>query len=417
VPLEQAELPYLDLAGSSWAADPWAEVRRVRASDPRGGRLARSHRGIEILSYADFAWIMRDKRLQTLHTSHWEEQGAGPMTLDFVDNGHLLTFDPERHLRVRRIMTAAFRLSHIEERRRWFHELAQNLIGDFADAGRCDLVGDFSHKYSIAIICRMIGVPPQDIPAFERATLDMALMNADPLRPVVPRLEAALTTIWEYSVEIVARRRAERQEDFISGMIAAQESEGKLTEHETVWAVANLLFAGHDTTRYQLAAAVQALVDAGAWEDLASDPGLAPAAVEEAVRLCPVVLLTSRVVVGDDVVVDGVHMPPDTILRCNWFAFNRDPERFPAPDRLDLRRDDFKERIPFGSGVHKCLGHALARADIEVALEELSAHLTDVRIAGDVPLQPFTGAMGGPKALPLTFKRRDPTGTPRLATT
>jgi cytochrome P450 len=231
-------------------------------------------------------------------------------------------------------------------------------------------------------------------------------MNAYPLAPVVPQLEAALKTIWDYSVELVARRRADRQEDFISGMITAQETEGKLTEHETIWAVANLLFAGHDTTRYQLAAAVRALIEAGAWEQLASDPGLAPAAVEEAIRLFPVVQLTSRVVVGDDVVVDGVHMPPDTILRCNWFAFNRDPERFSDPDRLDLRRADFNDRVPFGVGVHKCLGHALARADVEVALEQLSSHLTDVRIAGDVLMQPFTGAMGGPKELPLVFRRR-----------
>jgi cytochrome P450 len=252
----------------------------------------------------------------------------------------------------------------------------------------------------------MIGVPSDDIPVFERATLDMALMNAYPLRPVVPQLEAALKTIWGYSAEIVERRRAERREDFISGMITAQESEGKLTEQESVWAVANLLFAGHDTTRYQLAAAVHALVDADAWEELAAQPVLAPAAVEEAIRLFPVVHLTSRVVSADDVVVDGVSMPPGTILRCNWFAFNRDPDRFADPDRLDLRRDDFKDRIPFGVGVHKCLGHALARADIEVALEELSGHLTNVALGGNVAMHPFTGAMGGPKELPLTFSCR-----------
>jgi cytochrome P450 len=406
VPLADADLPFLDLRSEAWAKNPWAEARRVREQDLRGGRLARSDRGIEVFGYADFTSIMGDKRLQTLHTSHWEEQGAGPMTLDFVDNGHLLTFDTERHLRVRRIMTAAFRLSHIEQQRAWFHELARGLIETFVGRGSCDLVEEFSHRYSMSIICRMIGVPAEDIPAFERATIDMALMNAYPLQPVVPQLEAALKTIWDYSTEIVARRRAQPQEDFISGMIVAQESEGKLTEHETVWAVANLLFAGHDTTRYQLAAAVRALIDAGAWEQLAAAPELSAVAVEETIRLFPVVQLTSRVVVADDVVVDGVHMPPNTILRCNWFAFNRDPERFPDPDRLDLHRDDIKGRVPFGIGVHKCLGHALARADIEVALEELSSHLTDMEIAGDVPLQPFTGAMGGPKALPVRFRRR-----------
>jgi cytochrome P450 len=402
--LDRADLPFLDLRGEAWRRDPWAEARRVRASHRRGGKLARSDRGIEILGYEDFKAVMGDRRLEALHATHWEDQGAGPMTLEFLDNGHLLTFDPERHIRVRRIMTTAFRLSDIQNQQPWFRELAGGLIDEFAHRGQCDLVADFSHKYSIAIICRMIGVPPEDIPVFEHATLEMAHLNAFPLSPVAAPLEAALKTIWRYSEDIVARRRRGPQQDFISGMIAAQETEGKLSEKETVWAVANLLFAGHDTTRYQLAAAVRALIDAGAWEELAADPALAPAAVEEAIRLFPVVHLTSRVVKPDDYVLDGVLLPRDTVLRANWFAFNRDPDRFPDPDRLDLHRDDYRDRVPFGIGVHKCLGHALARADIEIALQELTARLTEARVTGEVIVQPVTGGMGGPKNLPLSFR-------------
>jgi cytochrome P450 len=406
VELERAELPFLDLHGDAWRRDPWAEAKRVRESDPRGGKLAQSDRGIEILGYEEYRSVTADRRLEALHATHWEDQGAGPMTLDFLDNGHLLTFEPERHIRVRRIMTAAFRLSDIQNQQVWFHELASRLIDEFAAAAQCDLVADFSHKYSIAIICRMIGVPPEDIPVFEHATLEMAHLNAFPLAPVADRLESALKTIWGYSEEIVARRRAQPEQDFISGMIAAQETEGRLSAQETVWAVANLLFAGHDTTRYQLASAVRALVDAGAWEDLAAHPELAPAAVEEAIRLFPVVHLTSRVVKPEDYVLDGILLPPGTLLRANWFAFNRDPDRFEDPDRLDLRRGDFGDRVPFGVGIHKCLGHALARADIEIALNELTGRLADARIAGEVTMQPVTGGMGGPKNMPIAFRER-----------
>ncbi|MCW2991867.1 MAG: bioI 1 [Solirubrobacterales bacterium] len=406
VALEQVELPRLDLQGADWARDPWATARRLREDDARGGRLARSERGIEVLFHEAYATLIGDRRLETLHTDHYAQAGAGPVALDFVDNGHLLTFDTERHLRVRRVMTAAFRLSHIEERREWFGELADELIDGFAGEGRCDLVADFSHRYSIEILCRMIGVPAEDIPRFEQATLEMALMNALPLEPVAARLEAALQTIWDYCTEIVQRRRAEPREDFISGMIEAERTEGKLTERETIWGVANLLFAGHDTTRYQIAAAVRTIAGTPDWEALAADPGLAPAALEEILRLFPVVQVTSRVVVGDDVVVDGVHMPPGTVLRFNWFAFNRDPERFAEPDRFALRREDRDGLMPFGAGVHKCIGHALARADLEEALVALTGRLTDVRVAGDVPQQPFTGALGGPTALPIEFAAR-----------
>ncbi|MFL5843495.1 MAG: cytochrome P450 [Solirubrobacteraceae bacterium] len=404
--LEQVELPFLDLRAEDWSRDPWTTARRLREEDPRGGRLARSERGIEVLFHDGYTALVADRRLETLHTDHYAQAGAGPRALDFVDNGHLLTFDTERHLRVRRVMTAAFRLSHIEQQRAWFGELAEGLIDGFAAQGRCDLVADFSHRYSIEILCRMIGVPAEDIPRFEEATLDMALMNALPLEPVVPRLEAALQTIWDYCTELVERRRAEPREDFVSGLIEAERTEGKLTERETIWGVANLLFAGHDTTRYQIAAAVRTLAGTADWDAIGADPALAGPALEEILRLFPVVQVTSRVVVADDVVVDEVQMPPGTVLRFNWFAFNRDPDRFAEPDRFVLHRDDREGVAPFGAGVHKCIGHALARADLEEALVALTHRLRDVRVSGDVPQHPFTGALGGPTALPLEFAAR-----------
>jgi cytochrome P450 len=403
--LDQVELPFLDLHSEAWAADPWAAARALREADPRGGRLARSERGIEVLSHEAYSTLIGDRRLETLHTTHYAEEGAGPMAVDFIDNGHLLTFETERHLRVRRVMTAAFRLSAIEQRRGWFAELADELIDGFAASGRCDLVSDFGHRYSIEILCRMIGVPAEDIPRFEAATLDMAYINARPMAPVVEPLERALQTIWDYSADLVARRRAEPREDFVSGLIEAERTEGKLTERETVWGVANLLFAGHDTTRYQIAAAARTLAEAGAWEEVAARPELAPAALEEVLRLYPVVQLLSRVVVADDVEVDGVHMPRGTILRFNWFGLTRDPERFEDPDEFVLGRET-AGRHPFGNGVHKCIGHALARADLEEAILALTRRLTDVRVAGDVPQHPYTGALGGPTALPLEFAER-----------
>lgn len=405
VPLDQVELPFLDIHGADWARDPWGTVRALREADPRGGRLARSSRGVEVLAYADYARLMGDRRLDTLHPTHWQEQGAGPLTLDFLANGHLLTFEREKHLRVRRMMNTAFRISRIEEQRAWFAELAHALVDRVVDRGACDVIADVSHRYSIEILCRTIGVPAEDIARFEQATLDMVHLNANPFEPVSAVVEAALRTLWDYSVEIVARGRVEPREDFISGMIAAEASDAGLTEQEQVWAVANLLFAGHDTTRYQLAAAVYGLIASGAWAELAADPSLAPAAVEESIRMFPIVLLTSRVVATDDVVVDGVHMPVGTVLRMNWFAFNRDPERFVEPDRFDLRRDA-SASVPFGVGLHKCIGHALARADLEVALEVLATRLHEPELVGEIPFQPYTGSIGGPQALPIRFRAR-----------
>jgi cytochrome P450 len=400
-PLNQADLPFLDVMSQEFAENPSAAIDRVRFSGGAAGRLIRSERGVEIISYDPLGDTLQDKRLRSLHSDYWAQHGAGPMTLDFLDNGHLLTFEPERHLRVRRIMVGAFQMSKIEQARDAFYEIGNRLIDGFIDQGRCDLVWDFTHHYSIEILCRLIGVPKDDVPRFEQATLDLTLLNARPFEAVAERVEAALTTLWGYSQDIMARRRAEPQEDFISSMLPARE-QGKLSEEEMTWGVANLLFAGHDTTRYQLASILRALMEFGQWNDVGSHPEWAPDVVEEGLRLFPVTLLLTRVVVANDFVFDGVHLPPGTIVRLNMLGTTRDPERFVEPARFDVHRDRGRT-TPFGQGVHKCIGHALARADMEVGVELATKRLRNPRIDGEVTFQPVTGALWGPTFLPIAF--------------
>jgi cytochrome P450 family 103 len=399
-PLDEAELPFLDVESAAFAADPWTTIEAARDG---GGRLLRSQRGIELIAYDPLGDTLQDKRLRPLHSDYWAEHGAGPRTLSFLDHGHLLTFAPDRHLRVRRKMVAAFQMSKIDQQRAAFHEIGHRLVDGFVDTGRCDVVWDFTHHYSIEILCRLVGVPAADIPTFAQATLDLTYLNARPFEPVADQLEQALSTLWDYSADIVARRRAAPEADFISSMLVS-EQEGALSEEEVTWGVANLLFAGHDTTRYQLASIVRALIEHDAWDAVAADPTLSAVAVEEGLRLYPVTLLLTRVVVGDDFVLEGVHLPPGTIVRANMMGTTRDPARFAAADRFDLQRDRGRT-VPFGQGVHKCIGHALARADMEAAVEILTSRITDVAVAPTgVDFQPVTGALWGPTHLPITFR-------------
>jgi cytochrome P450 len=400
-PLAEVELPFLDVTSRAFAEDPWATVETARTLATSHSRLLRSERGIELIAYEPLGDTLQDKRLHTLHSDYWAEHGAGPMTLDFLQNGHLLTFDTERHLRVRRKMVAAFQMSKIEQQRGTFYAIGNRLIDGFFDQGRCDLVWDFTHHYSIEIMCHLIGVPPEDIPAFAQATLDLVHLNARPFEPVADRLEGALQTLWDYSADIVARRRADPEGDFISSMLTSAE-EGTLSEEEMTWGVANLLFAGHDTTRYQLASIARALIENGDWETVGQKPELCPDVIEEGMRVYPVTLMLSRVVIDDDFVIDGVHLPPGTVLRMNMLGTTRDPQRFPEPDRFDIHRERGRT-VPFGQGIHKCIGHALARADMEVGIEILTSRLKNVRIDGEMAFQPVTGALWGPTFLPIAF--------------
>ena len=155
---------------------------------------------------------------------------------------------------------------------------------------------------------------------------------------------------------MIAHRRHALTDDLISELIRAEDDGDRLTHDELLMLAAVLLIAGTDTTRNQLAAAVQVLCDhPDQWALLAEHPELAPNAVEETMRHSPVVFATMRIAV-DDVELGGVLIPAGTLVIANTAAANRDPAVYDDPDRLDITREAPPAMLTFGGGVHYCLG-------------------------------------------------------------
>ena len=152
-----------------------------------------------------------------------------------------------------------------------------------------------------------------------------------------------------------------------------------------------LLMAGTDTTRNQLAAAVQDLCDhPKQWALLAEHPELAPQAVEELMRHRPVIFATIRKAV-EDVELDGVRVPAGTHVMVNTAAANRDPAVFDDPDRLDITREGPAAMLTFGGGIHYCLGAHLARAELAEALTVITRRMPNPRRSGPAPWKPLIG--------------------------
>jgi cytochrome P450 len=399
--VDDMDLPSFDVRGPEFTADPLGVLRRAREVGP----LGRSHRGIEVLTYDLIARILTDERFDTAGVEHYRRLGAPDSVLRFVDDGLLSTMERDRHDRVRRVLARAFSIRKIDEQRALMHAVGGRLIDGFAGQGRCDLVGEFSDIYPMQVLCRLIGVPAGDIAGFSRDAQTLHLLAAVPMGPGFPALDEAYRSLEGYVLGLLAAHRRRPQEDFISALIEAQEIEGRLTESELVGNIVNLLFAGAGTTRMQLASAVQALVDHGLWEPLAARPELLPAALEEALRYYPVTQFVVRIP-REDAVVDDVLFPQGTRVLVNLLAGSRDPVAFPEPDRFDLTRGERRSRLPFGWGVHHCLGHALARTQMTEALRLLTAQLTDVRVASSVVKAPPSAMLGGPDRLDLSFSRR-----------
>jgi cytochrome P450 len=374
--------------------------------------MARSHRGVELLTYRWVASLFNDSRFHTVDTRHFADKGSPPSLMAFVQDGLLLSMEPDRHDRVRRVLARAFTLRQAAQQRAMMREVAVTLIDQFTGAHSVDLVDEFTDRFPMEVLCRTIGVPPEDIEQFLGAAHELHLLAAVPMAPGFDRIDAALRTLEDYVLDILERRRLQPADDFMSGLLEAQQTEGSLTKSELVGNVINLLFAGAGTTRYQLASTVRALVEESLWETVAAHPELIPEAVEEALRYYPVTQFVVRIP-DEDVLVEGLRFPARRRVILNLRAASRDPAVFDDPDRFDISRTNTsRSRLPFGWGTHHCLGHALARTAMAEGVAALADRLTDVTINSPVPLPPPGAMLSGPEHLHLRFNNRRSAGPP-----
>jgi cytochrome P450 len=257
----------------------------------------------------------------------------------------------------------------------------------------------------VPIICALLGAPRSDWRLFS----GWADHIGHAFGGEVAQHEEAILTAWdefdEYLQELIARRRQDLSDDVISDLVRAEDEGDRLTHEELINLALILLNGGTDTTRNQLAAAVQAFCDhPDQWDVLATHPELAPRAVEEVMRHSPVILKTLRVAL-EDVALGGVIIPAGTTVFANTAAANRDPAVYDTPDRLDITRDAPPAMLTFGGGTHFCLGAHLARVELAEALTPLTQMLSRPRRVAEAPWKPVAG-ISGPTQLIVEYSSR-----------
>jgi cytochrome P450 len=404
--LSEAELPFLDVDSDLFRTDPVTALRQARDA----GDLQFSRRGVEVLAHDDVRRLLTDPRLESQDAAVYRQYGAQPMLSSFAEHGLLVALRGEKHDRIRRVFLAAFRARMVDANRPMMREVAGQLIDALPPDGTpVDFVAAFSNPYPVQVLCRVIGIPVEDVSAFSAAATTLHLLAATPIEPGFAEIEAALATLRDYSLELVARRTAEPRDDVISGLIEAQVSAGYISDDELAWNIANLIFAGQDTTRYQLASALRAVAaERDLWERMPGDRNLVEQVAEETLRIEPVVNFIVRIA-QEDFDYRGVHFGAGRRVILNVKAASRDPRRFASPDAFCPRsagRHDESFDVPFGLGNHYCLGAGLARAEIQEALDVLTQRLTDVQVL-DMPESTEPAAMlHGPEELTISCRRR-----------
>jgi cytochrome P450 len=386
------------------APDPKEAHRRLAVARSQSPIAIGAH-GPEILDY-DLAHVaLRDSRMCVPQGLGLEAQGitSGPLWDRAAST--LLAVNGETHSRLRRLVSKAFTPRSVGRLDTTITEIITRLTDPLVAAGHCEVVEDIARPYPVPVIAELLGAPSEDWKLFSDWADDFFKIfqwNAAEHAHLILKAWAELD---DYIDGMVAQRRKSLTDDLISELIRAEDDGDRLSIEELRMLAAGILMAGTDTTRNQLAAAVDILCDhPEQWELLAERPELAMKAVEELMRFYPVIFGAMRMTI-EDVEYAGVAMPAGTFVMVNTASGNRDPKVFADPDRLDITRKGAAPMQTFGAGAHYCLGANLARRELAEALVVMARRLRNIRRTGPSVWRPLVG-ITGPAVLPIEFDAR-----------
>jgi cytochrome P450 len=285
----------------------------------------------------------------------------------------LLWLEPPDHTRLRKLVAAAFTPRSVEALREPAQVLARELIEPLAEAGEMELLYDYAQPYSIAVICRMLGVPldrHRDLLDWSHRMVKMYEFDV-PFEAARAANEAA-ADFQGYVHELIRERRANPRADMVTALVQARVDGGRLSDDEIVSTVIVLLNAGHEASVNTLGNGMLAFArHPDQWQQVVDGTVPAQPAGEEMIRFDPPLQLFERWVLTDDFAIGDVPIPRGAKIALLFGSANRDPRVFDRPDEFDVARENAVQHIGFGGGIHVCIGAPLARIELEASLEAL----------------------------------------------
>ncbi|MEM7273694.1 MAG: cytochrome P450 [Actinomycetota bacterium] len=336
----------------------------------------------------------------------WPYRDVSSGSMD-IFNSLLLTLDPPNHTRLRRLVSRTFTPRAVAGMAPAIAEVADGLLDEMAAVGRSgrsvDAMAGFASRLPIYVIGELLGLPREQWPRLKELS-DEGAKFVDPITAFQPaEMDAAIAEIVSIlDVEIAARRQAPK-DDLLSSLVAVEEDGDRLSTVELHSMVILLMVAGHETTTGLLGNSLVHLDrDRRSRDRLATTPELVPNAVEELLRYDSPVQATDRIAV-EDMEIGGVPIPAGSGLTILLGAGNRDPQMFERPNELRLDRSDARS-LSFGHGIHHCVGAALARLEVEVALPLFLKRFPDHRVVGDELIWKRSITLRGPARLPIELE-------------
>ena len=394
---EVQDIPFIDLS------DPAFSVRSKAVREARERSwYAKTPYGLAVLRHAEMGRFLNHPSLRQ-GSHNWPAlNGVTAGTFSEWWMTTILVTEGNDHRRLRKAATPAFSGRTIQRLEPDFIKLAERTIDTFADAGRCDFMNAFANPYAAGVLTLLLGLPDSVGPRIFTLASEMGLALGVTFKQEIDRIERATEELYGFCDEVIADRKANPRDDFMTQLIGTTSAPDGLSDEELRNLTLMLVFAGVDTTRNQLGLGMSVFMQhPKQWQLLGEQPGLASRAAEEVMRIRPTITWVTREAV-EDFVFDGVPIAKGTTIHLLSESAGTDP-RVGNTEAFDIA-GEHERHFGFGGGIHHCLGHFVARSDMTIAFRALSQRLQCPVPDGNAEWLADSGNTG-PIRLPIRFEK------------
>jgi len=407
---DAGETPLYNPFAPGFDVDPYPHYAALRARS----RVHANPLGLQVLSHFDDCFRL----LRTPGTSVDDVNATNivkpPIPADIPETlrgrtRSILTLDPPDHTRLRSLVSSAFTVRRIEQLRPRVQHLVAGLLDGLATAAQAgepvDLIAGYAFPLPFVVISELLGMPDGDRDQLRSWSHDMT-NSIEPFtdEPTLRRMVDAADNMLRHVDEAIEWKRRHPRDDLLSAMIAAEEDGDRLTQDELRDQVILLYLAGHETTVNLIGNGTLALLrHRDQFERLVADATIDANAVDELLRYDTPVQVSRRIAMTEIEIAGHTIAPGEAVLTLLGSA-NRDEGRWgPTAADLDLGRAGASGHLSFGSGIHHCLGSALARLEGAEAIPALVRRYPGMALATDAPVWNGRIVLRGLDSLPVTL--------------
>ncbi len=388
--------PDIDLTDGTFYADGGARAayRWMRNNEP----VFRDRNGLA--AAASYAAVIDAERNPELFSN------TGGIRPDQPGMPYMIDMDDPEHLIRRKLVNAGFTRKRVNDRRPSIEKLCDSLIDAVCERGECDFVREIAAPLPMAVIGDMLGVLPEQRAMLLKWSDDLVTGQSSHLDPESATFQAVMDAFAGYTaftMEMIAKRRAEPTDDLYSVLINAEVDGQQMSDDEIVMETLLILIGGDETTRHTLSGGTEQLLrHRDQWDMLRADSELLPGAIEEMLRWTSPVKNMCRTLTAD-AEFHGTQLHRGEKMMLLFESANFDEMVFDEPDRFDIQRYP-NSHLSFGFGAHFCPGNQLARLELNVMIGKVLARMPDLRMAdgAEVPLR-RANFVSGPESMPVVF--------------